>query len=93
MGGQMNGGRGAAARPVLVHDRGREGVDSLSYAAGVNTYVIHVGAGLAAGERATGEREITVPGALVERVAWLAAIALEHRDTLEELAPGPLEAA
>lgn len=88
-----NGGHRAASRPVLVHDRGPEGVDSLTYAAGADTYVIHVGAGLAAGERAAGERELTLPGHLVERVAWLAAIALEHRDTLEEVAVAAAESA
>lgn len=93
MGGQMNGGRGAAARPVLLHDRGREGVDSLSYAAGADTYVIHVGAGLPAGERAAGEREITVPGALVERLCWLMAVAMEHQDTLGEVAAAAAESA
>lgn len=75
-----NGGRGAAARVLLVHDRGAEGIDSLHYAKGVDAYVIHLGAGLPAAGRAAGSREFTIPAGLMERLCWLVAVAMEHDD-------------
>lgn len=73
-----NGGRGAASRPILMDDRGPEGVDSVHHAPGPDVYVIHLGAGLPAAARAAGSRELTVPAALLERLAWAVGVALEH---------------
>lgn len=66
--------------PVAVHFRRGEGIDSLTYLEGLDTYRVHLGGGLAAAEQARGELAVLIPGELVERAAWMVALALEHRD-------------
>jgi hypothetical protein len=75
----------ARARPPLVAfavGDGVDGVDSLCFDEEAGVYLMHVGGGLPAAERARGEREISVPVEIVERVAFLAACMLEHQGLL-----------
>lgn len=75
-----------SARPVKLvcverHEDQRQGLDTLQWSPGADTYVFAVGRGVAPADRARGALAFNVPGELLERLCWLVAIALEHHDT------------
>lgn len=75
--------RGADREQELVATHvagGAEGVDSVTFLAGPEAYVLHVGAGVAAAGAERRALEVTVPAVLLERACWLFACALEHDD-------------
>lgn len=72
-------------RPVKLvyveHHPPREGLDTLQWAEGSDTYLVAIGRGVAPADRGRGAITFAVSGELVERLCWLLAIALEHHDT------------
>ena len=75
-----------ATRPVKLvfverRDDDRQGVDTLQWSEGADTYLVSIGRGVAPADRGRGALTFAVSGELLERACWLLAIALEHHDT------------
>ena len=71
---------GPPARLIAANTRGAEGVDVVTWLEDARAYRIHVGSGVGTAAAARGERELTIPEELLERISWLVAAALAFDD-------------